>query len=280
MTTCNTCSESWKQVTEGSGKGFSKRRAANEDAWRADTETPLTFFFDTFYSQLHGLSPHTSVKFAGKNGLKSKAGSLIYMISVSIDGLKSAAKGSGPDYDATMKQLNEIATGHAHFGVRPSHYAPVVEALLNTLQIVLEEAFTPEVRQAWIISYSFLLEHMVPVAAVVPRQTAATPAPAVVVARSPIQPFEESPLQSPPAEAMAAAAKSKSMRFLDYSLPESASASEHLAACAAVARRASAAVSATLSAAVTVSGTATPVTVQLAASTEPSPRSDISTVAA
>jgi hemoglobin-like flavoprotein len=50
------------------------------------------------------------------------------------------------------------ALGHRHagYGVRDEHYETVGKALLWTLEAGLKDAFTPEVRDAWVAAYSWL----------------------------------------------------------------------------------------------------------------------------
>jgi hemoglobin-like flavoprotein len=45
---------------------------------------------------------------------------------------------------------------HAGYGVRDEHYEAVGKALLWTLEAGLKDAFTPEVRDAWVAAYSWL----------------------------------------------------------------------------------------------------------------------------
>lgn len=55
------------------------------------------------------------------------------------------------------ERLASLVTGlghrHARYGVEPSHYGPVGDALLMSLEQILGPRFTPEVRAAWMALY-------------------------------------------------------------------------------------------------------------------------------
>ena len=46
------------------------------------------------------------------------------------------------------------------YGVRPEHYDTVAAALIWTLEKGLGEAFTPEVKDAWVAVYTLLAQTM------------------------------------------------------------------------------------------------------------------------
>ena len=52
--------------------------------------------------------------------------------------------------------VEALGRRHAGYGVRDEHYATVGKALLWTLEAGLKDAFTPEVRDAWVAAYSWL----------------------------------------------------------------------------------------------------------------------------
>ena len=49
---------------------------------------------------------------------------------------------------------------HAIYGVKERHYAVVGAALLDTLAAKLKTAFTPEVNEAWTVTYTLLADTM------------------------------------------------------------------------------------------------------------------------
>lgn len=52
--------------------------------------------------------------------------------------------------------VQALGRRHAGYGVRDEHYETVGKALLWTLEAGLKDAFTPEVRDAWVAAYSWL----------------------------------------------------------------------------------------------------------------------------
>jgi hemoglobin-like flavoprotein len=57
--------------------------------------------------------------------------------------------------------VQALGRRHAGYGVRPSHYDTVGEALLWTLGQGLGDGFTPELREAWAGAYSVLATVMI-----------------------------------------------------------------------------------------------------------------------
>jgi len=67
-----------------------------------------------------------------------------------------------------LGQLEELApvlaalgTKHVEYGVIPAHYEVVGEALIATLKDALGEAFTPEVKAAWVAVYGIVKTTMI-----------------------------------------------------------------------------------------------------------------------
>lgn len=56
--------------------------------------------------------------------------------------------------------VRDLGARHAHYGVEEPHYATFGEALLWTLERLLGERFTPEVREAWSVAYETLAAAM------------------------------------------------------------------------------------------------------------------------
>ena len=52
--------------------------------------------------------------------------------------------------------VEALGQRHVGYGVRDEHYAMVGEALVWTLEKGLKDAFTSEVRDAWVVAYSWL----------------------------------------------------------------------------------------------------------------------------
>lgn len=62
--------------------------------------------------------------------------------------------------DEIRPAIEALGRRHVGYGVREQHYAVVGEALLWTLERGLGDAFTPEVRDAWIAAYGWISSTM------------------------------------------------------------------------------------------------------------------------
>ena len=60
-----------------------------------------------------------------------------------------------------MPVVQQLGARHRKYGVQVSHYAAVAEALLWTLEQGLADAFTDDVRDAWVNVYTVLAETMI-----------------------------------------------------------------------------------------------------------------------
>lgn len=118
-------------------------------SWRAvlpvgDTAAEL------FYGKLFSLDP--AVRGLFKDDLVEQGRNLTAMISVAVGAL------SRPERIAlAVRQLGER---HAGYGVERRHYELAGTSLIWTLEKCLGEAFTPEVKAAWWVTYTFLAEAM------------------------------------------------------------------------------------------------------------------------
>ena len=62
--------------------------------------------------------------------------------------------------DKILQPVKTLALKHVDYGVKPVHYTYVGNALLRTLKKGLGDAFTPELRTAWIEAFSMLADIM------------------------------------------------------------------------------------------------------------------------
>src|SRR5689334_5281829 len=62
--------------------------------------------------------------------------------------------------DALVPVLRNLGGRHVGYGVRDHHYATVGAALIETLEQGLGDAFTPEVREAWVTLYGLVSRTM------------------------------------------------------------------------------------------------------------------------
>jgi hemoglobin-like flavoprotein len=101
---------------------------------------------ELFYGKLFSLDPGVRALFS--NDLKDQGRNLTAMISVAVGGLSRPEK--------IMLAVRQLGRRHAAYGVQPRHYELVATSLLWMLETCLAEAFTPEVRAAWIAAYDLL----------------------------------------------------------------------------------------------------------------------------
>ncbi len=110
---------------------------------------------ELFYNKLFELDPALKPLFKGD--IKEQGKKLMGTLKVVV-----AALDNPPKLVPAVKILGQR---HKGYGVAPAHYDTVGEALLWTLEQGLEEAFTPEVKQAWTKVYTLLAETMIAAAA-------------------------------------------------------------------------------------------------------------------
>lgn len=105
---------------------------------------------DIFYKQLFEYNPELKLLFKGD--MKSQGKKLMATLKVAIKGLN--------DINTVVPVLQQLASRHVDYGVRPSDYTTVGNALLQTLKKGLGEDFTPETKAAWIALYRTIAEVM------------------------------------------------------------------------------------------------------------------------
>ena len=66
------------------------------------------------------------------------------------------AVGSLDRLDSLIPAVEDLGRRHGRYGVRDEHYDAVASALLWTLEQGLGEAFTAELREAWVAVYTLL----------------------------------------------------------------------------------------------------------------------------
>jgi hypothetical protein len=77
----------------------------------------------------------------------------------------------GPDMDPVLEQLEELGERHAaHFGVCSKHYPIFGEALLNTMELLLDRQWKPAVRDAWLSLWRIMSLTMLRGARIVTRR--------------------------------------------------------------------------------------------------------------
>jgi hemoglobin-like flavoprotein len=97
-----------------------------------------------FYNKLFELDPSVSDLFNGDIGEHRRR--FMQMLALIV---------ACVDEPVELRQLAQsLGRRHVHYGVQPGHYETVGKALLWALEIYLDSAFTPIVREAWQLVYA------------------------------------------------------------------------------------------------------------------------------
>ncbi|MGB0372551.1 MAG: globin family protein [Opitutales bacterium] len=105
---------------------------------------------DLFYGKLFELDP--SVKPLFKTDIKEQGKKLMTMITTAVNGLDKL--------DTIVGAVQAMGKRHAGYGVKDEHYDTVGSALIWTLGQGLGDAFTEEVKVAWLKTYTLLATTM------------------------------------------------------------------------------------------------------------------------
>lgn len=104
-----------------------------------------------FYERLFLLDPSLRPMFKGD--LKNQGKKLMMALEIFVSSVSQL--------DKILPVVRDLGRRHAEYGVRPSDYDTVGEALLWTLKTGLGTHFTPEVEEAWTHVYALLAEVMI-----------------------------------------------------------------------------------------------------------------------
>ena len=104
-----------------------------------------------FYDTLFEMDPNLKSMFKGD--IQAQSRKLMQMISIAVSKLRSL--------DALVPVLQDLGVKHIEYGVKPAHYDTVAAALLKTLEAGLGDAFTPELKAAWVDVYSLVAGTMI-----------------------------------------------------------------------------------------------------------------------
>ena len=99
-----------------------------------------------FYDRLFALDP--SLRGMFRQSREAQAQKLAQALAVVVKGLENPAQLRGA--------VEALGRRHAGYGVRDHHYSTVGEALIWTLEQGLGDAWTAEVRAAWVDAYGWL----------------------------------------------------------------------------------------------------------------------------
>lgn len=110
---------------------------------------------DLFYNRLFEIAPTVRPLFP--NDLSGQKSKLMSMIGTAVNNLHQVEK--------IVPAVQDLGRRHVAYGVTADHYKPVGEALIWTLEKGLGDQFTPEVKAAWIETYTTLQNVMTAAAA-------------------------------------------------------------------------------------------------------------------
>ena len=113
---------------------------------------------ETFYQRLFEIAPGYRSFF--KHDMKKQGAMLMSTLGLAVGSLKNL--------EAILPAVRSLGQRHAGYGITAEHYQPVAEALLWTLEYYLGEAFTPELKDAWVQAYTTLAEVMIEASEAVP----------------------------------------------------------------------------------------------------------------
>ena len=113
---------------------------------------------ETFYERLFEIAPHYRYMF--KNNMTKQGAMLMSTLGLAV--------GSLNDLEKILPAVQALGRRHAGYGVTAEHYQPVAEAFLWTLDYYLGEAFTPELKEAWVEAYTILAGAMIEASEAVP----------------------------------------------------------------------------------------------------------------
>lgn len=106
---------------------------------------------DLFYNRLFEIEPSTRALFKGD--IKEQGNKLMAALGVVVAGLTAI--------ETIIPTVQDMAVRHVDYGVQDEHYAKVGEALIWTLEQGLGDAFTPDVKDAWLAAYTTLAGVMI-----------------------------------------------------------------------------------------------------------------------
>jgi len=101
---------------------------------------------DLFYGRLFEIAPHVRPMFPEDRTEQKEQ--LMAMLRIAVGGLDNL--------DTLVPAVSALGRRHAGYGLKAQHYVLVGSALLWTLEKVLAESFTPEVKDAWASAYILL----------------------------------------------------------------------------------------------------------------------------
>ena len=115
-----------------------------------------------FYARLFELAPQVRALFKGD--MTEQGRKLMAMLRTVVTVLDKP--------DVLVPAAERLTERHVGYGAQPAHYAVVGQALIDTLQTGLGDAFTAETKAAWLAAYGTLSSVMIAAAGRVPAAIA------------------------------------------------------------------------------------------------------------
>ena len=112
----------------------------------ATVETISDTAAELFYGRLFELDPELRPLFKGN--MEEQGKKLMQAIGVAVAHLEKLGE--------VVPAVEALGRRHVGYGVKDSHYDTVAQALLWTLEKGLGDAYTPEVAEAWTLTYGAL----------------------------------------------------------------------------------------------------------------------------
>jgi hemoglobin-like flavoprotein len=106
---------------------------------------------DIFYDRLFEIAPDVRGLFP--EDMTEQKKKLMQMLAIAVNGLTKL--------DEILPAVQDLGRRHNGYDVTAAHYDKVGEALIFTLDKGLGEAFTPEVKDAWVETYGALAGVMI-----------------------------------------------------------------------------------------------------------------------
>ena len=128
-----------------------KQKQLVKDSWAQVLPIKETVA-ELFYGRLFAIYPEVRPYF--KSGdMKEQGRKLMVMLNTAVNGLDNL--------DALIEPLKQSGKDHKGYGVKAEDYDKVADAFLWTLDKGLGEAFSDEVKEAWVMTYTTVASVMI-----------------------------------------------------------------------------------------------------------------------
>lgn len=122
-----------------------------KDSYQRVSALPAEAVGQLFYGRLFGIAPEVRPLFI-RTSVPEQSKKLLATLTYVITRLDQL--------DSVVADVEALARRHVHYGVQEYHYVLVGQALLWTLEQGLGDAWTPDVKEAWVACYTLLSDTM------------------------------------------------------------------------------------------------------------------------